>query len=180
MKRIVLIISLIACAGFFNVARGQTPVDPEKARNIRRLMVITGTHNLTHQLIDQMMATLKKEMPVDKPELNDKIFNIYREEFHNAFTAERMDAYVIPIYDKHFTGDELIALIAFYESSLGKKMVSAMPQIFAEVMAVGQQIQAEVDARVSQRIAAEVSPDLKRAPNSRPAAKRRPARRSRT
>jgi hypothetical protein len=180
MKRILLVMLLVTCAGLGNVSRGQTPVETEKVRNIRRLMEITGSHNLAHQMIEQMMASVKKSMPSDKPELSEKIFNIYKEELHKAFTVERVNAYIVPIYDKYFTGDELIALIAFYESSLGKKVVSALPQIFTEASVAGEQLGREVQQRATERIANEVLPTLENAPDARPAAKRRPARRQRT
>jgi hypothetical protein len=181
MKRIVLIISLIACAGFFDISRGQTPVEPAKAENIRRLLEISGSHNLGHQMIEQMMATLKRSMPGDKPDaVRDKIFKIYEEEMQKAFTAERVNAAIIPIYDKYLTADELIALIAFYETPLGKKVVGVLPQIFREASAVGEQLGHSVQERALERITTEVLPSLEATPNSRPAAKKRPARRSRT
>jgi hypothetical protein len=179
MKRIVLIISLVACSGLFNVSRGQTPVDPAKEQNIRRLMEITGSHNITRQMLDQMMAMLKKDAPGDKPEIRDKVFRIYEEEMHKVFTAERMSAYLIPIYDKHFTADELTALIAFYESPLGKKMMGTMPQIIAESSAVGELLGREMEQRASARFKTEVLPLLESAPNPPPPAKRQPTRRPR-
>jgi len=180
MKRILLAILLVTCSGLCTVARGQTPVEAEKARNIRRLLEIIGSHNLAHQMIEQMMAMARKDMPVDKPELSDKIFNIYKEEVHKAFTVERVNGYIIPIYDKYFTSEELSALIAFYESPLGKKVVSVLPQILSEASVVGEQLGREVQERATERIANEVLPTLENAPDSRPAAKRRPARRPRT
>lgn len=180
MKRIMLVIALVACSGLCEAARGQTGVEAAKAQNIRRLMEITGSHNLARQMIDQMMAMLKKEMPADKPEIRDKVFGIYEEEMHKVFTAERVNAYVIPIYDKFFTADEVSTLIAFYESPLGKKVVGVLPQILVEASAGGEQLGREVEERASARIATEVLPPTQRAPNSRPPAKRRPARRPRT
>jgi hypothetical protein len=177
MKRIVLVISLIACAGFFNIARGQTSVEPGKAENIRRLMEVTGAYNMTRQMIDQMMAMLKKDAPADKPEIRDKVFRIYEEEMHKVFTAERVNAYLIPIYDKSFTADELSALIAFYESPLGKKVIGALPQVFTEASAAGELLGREVEQRASARLTTEVWPLLESAPNSPPPAKRRPTRR---
>ena len=180
MKRILLVVSLVACSGFFNVSRGQTAIDPAKAQNIRRLMELTGSHNLVHQVIEQMMESIRREMPVGDPELSDKIFNIYKEEFHKAFTVEKLNGHIIPIYDKHFTGDEVLALIAFYESPVGKKMISALPRILAEVSVVGENLGREVQVSASKRIETEVSPSHKSVPQTRPAARRRPGRRPRT
>lgn len=182
MKRMLLIVALVAAAGLFNVSRGQTTVEPAKAENIRRLLEITGSHNLSQKMMEQMMGLLKSGMPGDMPEaVRDKIFKIYEEEMQKAFTVEKVNAAIIPIYDKYLTGDELIALIAFYETPLGKKVVGVLPQIFNEASVVGEQLGRGVQERAVARIQTEVLPTLETPPNSRPGgAKRRPARRPRT
>jgi hypothetical protein len=181
MKRILLAISLVACSGFFDASRGQTPVAPAKAENIRRLLEITGSHNLGQQMIDQMMEVLRKSLPDRYPvSVRDKILSIYEEEMHKGFTVEKVNAAIIPIYDKYLTADELIALIAFYETPLGKKVVGTLPQIFSEASAAGELLGQRVQERAAERIKTEVAPTIETAPDSRPPAKRRPARRSRT
>jgi hypothetical protein len=181
MKRIVLIISLVAGAGFFDVASGQTAVDPAKAQNIRRLLEITGSHNLGQQMIEQMMAMLRTSLPAEYPvAVRDKIFNIYEEEMRKGFTVEKVNAAIIPIYDKYLTADELIALIAFYETPLGKKVVGTLPQIFSEASAAGELLGREVQERALARIKTEVAPAFDTAPDPRQPTRRRPARRPRT
>jgi hypothetical protein len=126
------------------------------------------------------MAALRRGIPTDRPEIRDRVIGIYEEEVQKAFTTENLNALIIPIYDKCFTGDELIALIAFYDTPLGKKVVEALPQIFRASSAAGEQLGREVQERVTERIGKEVMPLIETAPDSRPPAKRRPARRPRT
>ena len=45
---------------------------------------------------------------------------------------------IVPVYAKHFTNDELDALIAFYQTPVGRKTVSVMPQVTQEAMQIGQ------------------------------------------
>jgi hypothetical protein len=45
---------------------------------------------------------------------------------------------VYPIYHKFFTLEELKGLLAFYRTPLGRKLLSAMPQLVKESMAAGQ------------------------------------------
>lgn len=177
MKRFLLIV-LVVASGLFNVSRGQTPVAPEKAENIRRLLELTGAHNLAQQVIEQMLSSLRGSVPGDRPEIRDKIISIYEEEMKRSFTVEKLNAYIIPIYDKYFTGDELIALIAFYETPLGKKVVGVLPQIYTESSNAGEKLGLEVQERATERITNEVLPNIKPAPKPRPAAKKRPSRRS--
>jgi hypothetical protein len=44
----------------------------------------------------------------------------------------------IPVYNKYYTHDEIKQLIAFYESSLGKKLVEVTPLLTQETMIIGQ------------------------------------------
>jgi hypothetical protein len=177
MKRFFLIVLVVAVSGLFTIARGQTPVAPEKAQSIRRLLELTGTHALVQQLIEEMMSSLRSNVPSDQPETRDKIIRIYEDEMKKSFTVEKMNEFVIPIYDKYFTGDELTALVEFYESPLGKKVVSVLPQIFSESSAAGEKLGLEVQERASERIRNEVLPTIKPTAKSRPAAKKRSTRR---
>jgi hypothetical protein len=40
---------------------------------------------------------------------------------------------MIPLYDKHFTHEEVKDLITFFESSTGKKMLEKTPELTAEL-----------------------------------------------
>lgn len=173
MKRFLLVILLVGCAGLFNVARGQTPVAPEKAKNLHRLMELIGSHNLARQMIDGMMSSYKESMPGVDKELEAKVFRIYEEELIKAFTVERVEALIFPVYDKYFTDDEIVALIAFYESPLGKKTTSVLPQIMSESLNIGEQLGTEVHQKALERIEKEILPTMKKA--VRPASKRRAA-----
>ncbi|KHE14971.1 hypothetical protein OI71_11645 [Aeromonas hydrophila] len=51
-----------------------------------------------------------------------------------------MSTEVAAIYRKHFTEAELKALIAFYQSPVGKKSLDTMPAIFQESSLVGQSL----------------------------------------
>ena len=45
---------------------------------------------------------------------------------------------LIPIYEKYFTHEEILEIIAFHESPIGKKSIEVMPQLMAESMQVAQ------------------------------------------
>ncbi len=46
---------------------------------------------------------------------------------------------VVPLYDQHYTQDEIQKLIQFYETPLGKKVSALRPQIAKEAMAVAEE-----------------------------------------
>jgi hypothetical protein len=46
---------------------------------------------------------------------------------------------MVPIYQSHFTADDVTGLLKFYRSPLGQKVITQMPITMAEGMKIGQQ-----------------------------------------
>jgi hypothetical protein len=63
----------------------------------------------------------------------------------------------VPIYEKHFTKGDVNALIAFYSSPTGQKMMRELPEIMSETMqSIMPMIQGQVEGirvRVEQEFA---------------------------
>jgi uncharacterized protein len=98
-----------------------------KEQDIRRLLEISGSAKMTDQILDQMRATFDEDG-------SDK-------EFWDAFRAEidpaELIRMTIPIYDKHFTQEEIRGLIAFYQTPVGSKYVEKLPAIAQDSMVIG-------------------------------------------
>ena len=62
----------------------------------------------------------------------------YWQGFIDASSSQQLLARMVPIYQKHFTADEVGGLLKFYRSPLGKKVITEMPLTMAEGMKVGQ------------------------------------------
>ena len=58
------------------------------------------------------------------------------EEFKKALDVDDLIEQLIPLYDKHFTAEELQAYVEFYSSPAGKKLVMTIPQIMTESVGV--------------------------------------------
>ena len=63
---------------------------------------------------------------------------------------------VVPIYNKYLTHPEIKELLAFYQTPLGEKIRSVLPQITHESMLAGQQwaqkLIPEIDKRVEESL----------------------------
>ena len=59
---------------------------------------------------------------------------------------------MVPIYDKYYTEEEINQIIAFYNSPVGKKMISTMPLVMQESMAAGQAWGKQLAAKVAQEL----------------------------
>ena len=81
-------------------------------------------------MMNQMIASLKTT--------HSKAGDEFWENFKKEIKAEDIENMIIPIYDKHYTESDIDQLIAFYNSSIGKKMIATMPQVMQESVIVGQ------------------------------------------
>lgn len=131
----------------------QAPVT-EKRAAIERLMEITkvaeiGTQmgQLISQQIAQMSGIEANEAAARSAEI---AANVIGESLDDL-----MDE-VIPIYEKYFTHEEILEIIAFHESPIGKKSIEVMPQLMAESMQVAQRwamtVMPEVREKVSEQM----------------------------
>jgi len=112
-----------------NIIRGDSApviIDPKQFANIesdkvgyiQRLLKVNGTTDSLERNIRRVIA----EAPESSRETLTKLFNI-----------SELTAALVPIYDRHFTQDEIVALIAFYESPAGVKMLEVAPELIKEV-----------------------------------------------
>jgi len=101
-----------------------------KAENIRKLLDITGSGKLGTQvgisMIDNM-KTVYKDIPEE-----------FWDEFKKELTTKDWIDMFIPVYEKFYSNDEIKELIQFYQSPIGKKVVSNTPLIMQESMQIGQ------------------------------------------
>src|SRR3989338_1765579 len=96
-------------------------VSPEKVNLIITLMEVNGTRQNMQTNIEQIIA----QAPLER-----------RPDFEALFDIDEIIKQLIPIYDKYYTQEELKAMIDFYRSAPGKKLVEATPQIMKEALQV--------------------------------------------
>lgn len=119
--------------------------DEERRQNIRRLLEITKAVELGAQAGEQAIAQLKGNLAQlfpnvhgqGAPEVMVRIGTVFEEEVRKEFTPEKLVSSITPIYEKYLSNDEVKALIAFYESPLGQKVVTVLPQIMREAFEDG-------------------------------------------
>ncbi|TPE44897.1 DUF2059 domain-containing protein [Pontibacter mangrovi] len=136
----LVLVLLVSCATAF-------AQDAAKTNDIRELLRLTKSGELGMQAIKGNMAAVRKANPSVPSEVWD--------EFEKGFSKEDLVNMTVPIYDKHFTHQEIKDMIALYKTPLGQKMLEKMPLILQESMVKGQQYGQEVAMRVIQRMQAE-------------------------
>jgi hypothetical protein len=162
MKRhcaIVVLVCVTALCGAVPAAWAQGTDDAFR-KDIERLLDITGSSKMGVQMASmasgQILDALAKQsdIPPKAIELAKAVLN---EEFGKAFEGpDGLNGQIAGVYAKHFTHDEVRGLLAFYDTPLGRKMISVTPALLQEAGVVGQtwaeknmpRIGAAVDARL--------------------------------
>ncbi len=97
---------------------GQTD---SKIENIKNLLELTGAGKMGVQAVENMLTSFKtsyKEVP-------EEFWIDFKKELNPAALVNLM----IPIYDKYYTEDDIKQLTDFYQTPIGKKVISSTPLI---------------------------------------------------
>ena len=120
-------------------AQSRDRIEEAKKADIRQLLEITGAANLATQTMDDMDKTMRPMIAGALPpgEYRDKLVDLFFEKFRSKRTPDHLMEVIIPIYEKYYSDDDIKELIAMYQTPLGRKMLSVLPQIAAESQAAG-------------------------------------------
>jgi len=139
------------------VAAAQTAPNPEKLALIKEFLVVTNAKKMaadssemmlglqaseTQKMIDTLIdedESLSPEMKADVRKIAEasagKSTARVREFFSKRMNlGELIEEVSIPVYDKHFTEQQMRDLITFYKTPTGKRMIEVTPQLTMELM----------------------------------------------
>jgi hypothetical protein len=145
------------------VTKSTAGIDPAKEAAIRRLFEIQGINKSFQQIVTTMISNMRPMMNSSLPpgEYREKLLDLFSERFQSKLRVEQFVNLTIPIYDKYFTQDEIEGLTKFYQTALGKKVITVLPQVLVESqtesMKLGEKYGREAMAEVL-----EEHPDLKK------------------
>lgn len=121
------------------------------------LLEVTGSLDIGTQmgtsLAQQMISSLKNV----RPDIDPKAFTIIEEEIVDIIESEMKDTNgivqeLIKIYNRHYSHQDIKDLLEFYQSDLGKKLISATPSVVQESMAAGQKWGQNIIPVIQERI----------------------------
>ena len=126
-------------------------------------MELTGAGRIGVQVMNNMEASMRPLLEDTLPpgDYRSQLIELFFKKFRAQATPQSLVALVIPIYDRHFSDEDLKGLIAFYESPLGKKAVAVLPQVVAESQEAGGQWGQELSRKCMEEVLAE-HPELKK------------------
>ena len=166
MKRFILVLAGLL---FTSGAPAQQNVGDVKRAEVSRLMDAMGVKKMMDTIIPQMMEQISRQAQASIPASVARERSVAIIDYTMRRTQEELkhfdiEGLSISIYEKHFTTDEIRALIQFYESPVGKKLLAVMPAIMQDSINAS----AEWSQGLQQRIMNEVMekfPELKTPPH---------------
>jgi uncharacterized protein len=163
VKRTILVFA--ACLAFAspNFAQQSAADAPASKEDIDRYMDTMRVRDMMKNMMDSMAKTMHQiahqqvekqpNLPVDFEARMDKIMG----DMMKNFPTEDLLAAMEPVYQKHLTKGGVDALVAFYSTPTGQKILNEMPAMTSEAMQAGVGVAQKMMAKMTQRVQDEVA-----------------------
>jgi hypothetical protein len=114
-------------AGIAGQAQAAQPSDQQ----VRQLFEAMHLSQSFGQMNAQVIGVMRQAVPC--------VPSSYWENFIDADGTQQLVSRLVPVYQSHFTADDVSGLLKFYRSPLGQKVITQMPLTMAEGMKINQQ-----------------------------------------
>ncbi len=110
---------------------GQAAAAQPSDKQVRELFEVMHLSRMYTQMNGQMTEVMGQVAPC--------VPVSYWKDFIDAKASEQLLSQMVPVYQRHFTAQDVAGLVKFYKSTLGQKLITQLPQTMAEGMKIGQQ-----------------------------------------
>ena len=130
-------------------------IDAGKEADIRQLMEVTGVNGLGEQLMTAGIAQFRANVLEARPDdpRAKQFADAFAARFQKHFDPHSVIESVVPIYDKHLSSEDLRALLEYYKSPFGQRMLKVLPELARDSQLAG--------LSLGQKAADEAMEDLK-------------------
>ena len=170
-----LIVAAAICAA---MVAGADELTAAKRAQIKTLLDITGVKVIPEQIATNTVQSWVPGIKQLDPKFPDKGFQITRDAFLAALNAKidvpgGLIEQVTLVYHNAFTAPEIAELLKFYQSPIGKKLLSSQAKTNAETFQTAMKWADSLSSDIDQRIDAALKKEglkLPEAPKGAPAA----------
>jgi hypothetical protein len=138
LRKAAVVWALVAVGAVAQQADANAPATRE---DVEKYLAAINSHQMMAQMMDAMAKPMhqmvhdqylkdKDKLPADFEERTTKMLD---DSFRDMPFDQMMQA-TVPIYQKHLTKGDIDALVAFYSSPTGQKMLRELPAIMGETM----------------------------------------------
>jgi hypothetical protein len=173
MKKILVAVAMCLVLCLTAVAQ-QNPADqPATQADVERYLDAIHSHDMLNQMAEAMAKPMhnmvheqylkdKDKLPPDFEERMTKMMD----DMLKDIPWDEMMKTTVPVYQKHLTKGDIDALITFYSSPTGQKMLREMPVLMAESMEAMMPIMQEHIDKVAARMQSEMADMVKNPPTT--------------
>jgi len=180
MKRILPLILLFLLAGSVSFAQQTAADSPATKEDVQRYLDVMRSRQMMTKMLDAMVTPMhqlvheqylkdKDKLPRDFEQRVNKLMDDYLKDL----PLDEMLQAMVPAYQKHLTKGDIQALVTFYSTPTGQKLIDELPAMTAEAMqAMMPLLRKHMDAlgeRVQQEMA-QILKDSKGAADQKPQA----------
>lgn len=114
-------------------------IDAKKEAHIRELLDLGGTRRNMVVMLDGAEKSIKPLLMSSFPpgEYRERLVDLFFQKFRTKFTLQDLINDTVPLYDKNFTDEEIVAMLEFYRTPTGQKVISVLPGLLAESQQMG-------------------------------------------
>jgi hypothetical protein len=163
MSHRIFITALLMISLWALPAQAQAPADDAR---IDRLLEVTRARQMLDAMLPQIEAsqrqmlaqmTAGRELDAAQQQRVDSLLANSSSSVRKALSWDNLAPVYRDIYRQTFTGDDIDAIIAFYESPTGQRMLEKMPELMQNTMSAMQRLIVPMLQQMERDVAAEVS-----------------------
>jgi len=160
------LVAVICCLAFTcsGLAQDNAAGAPATKEDVERYFQVVHSHDMIQNMIAAMSKPMHQSMHEQYLKDKDKLppdfesrMNKMMDDMFKDMPFDEMMAAMIPTYQKHFTKGDIDALVTFYSSQTGQKLLQEMPAIMGEsmqtMMPIMRRHMDEINQRVQQAVA---------------------------
>ena len=141
MKRTLLAAAIIlAMCGY--IGAQQNPADaPATKQEIQKYLQVMHSRDMITKMVDAMSKPMHEMMHEQYLKDKDRLPTDFEvrikkmmDDMMQSFPWDEMLEAMVPVYQKHLTKGDVDALVAFYSTPTGQKLIKEMPEITGEAM----------------------------------------------
>jgi hypothetical protein len=110
-------------------------IDPAKEADIRSLLELVGARDQVRDSMSRAAEQYREKLleTVPNNQQGQAFVNAVISSYEKKFDVEVVTQQLISVYDKHYSDEEIKALLQFYGSPLGQKVAAESPKIGREI-----------------------------------------------
>lgn len=115
--------------------------------SLMKLIQISGSELAYKGAVSQMISMFKQQ----QSNVPEEFWNELSAEMNRDVTNQLLNL-LVPVYQKHLTEQDILGVVAFYKTPVGKKFAEKTPLITQESMTAGQEWGKEIGLKIVQKL----------------------------